>query len=177
MFFQGKRRGVKESGVERDLPVTFSSPMVNLPVETSLAAAKDSSFRTGSVWETEMANLTLDFVYSWPGCYVWRQPLRSVLNKDHSFFLLSFILKEKKPVMQRLRPQTYINDRVIRQRRQTLIQSHMHLRRIALEELATPYQYHPSASSISFRPSSFSNSTRGRKKGQVGKGGKGNPYR
>ncbi len=62
---------------------TFSSPMVNLPVVSLLLSAKSCSFFTASPWSTESANLTLDFVYSWPGCVCaappcYRQSLSSL---------------------------------------------------------------------------------------------------
>lgn len=38
--------------------------MVNLPVVTWLFSANDSRFLTGSLWSTDMANLTLALVYS-----------------------------------------------------------------------------------------------------------------
>lgn len=47
--------------------LTFSSPIVNFPCVCLLALAKDSSFLTGSSCATLMPNLTLPFVYSWPG--------------------------------------------------------------------------------------------------------------
>lgn len=45
---------------------TFSSPIVYLPSVTLLLAAYACRFLIGSLWRTEMANLALDFVYSWP---------------------------------------------------------------------------------------------------------------
>lgn len=55
------------SGAGSSSTRTFSSPMVNLPVVTWLLSAYDSSFLTGSLCNTEMANLTLALVYSCPG--------------------------------------------------------------------------------------------------------------
>jgi hypothetical protein len=45
----------------------FSSPMVNLPCVCLLFSAKACSFLTAGLDDTETANLTLAFVYSWPG--------------------------------------------------------------------------------------------------------------
>jgi hypothetical protein len=45
----------------------FSSPMVNLPWVCLLFSAKSCSFLMAGLDETEAANLTLAFVYSWPG--------------------------------------------------------------------------------------------------------------
>lgn len=106
---------VSEKGGKGRL-ATFSSPMVNLPVVTSFAAAKASSFCTGSAWETEMANLTLDLVYSCPG---W-----SILVSD-------------KRSSRALHAWTYIDNSIIRQRRKPLIQRLVHLGCIPLKELAT----------------------------------------
>lgn len=46
---------------------TFSSPIVNLPCVSSLLSANAWSFLMASLCCTEMANLTLDLVYSCPG--------------------------------------------------------------------------------------------------------------
>lgn len=49
-------------------PLTFSSPIVNCPCDSSLACIYAPSFLIASLWLTESAKATLDFVYSWPGC-------------------------------------------------------------------------------------------------------------
>ena len=48
------------------LPLTFSSPIVNLPVVTLLFSAYDCSFPTASLGSTDWPNLTLALVYSCP---------------------------------------------------------------------------------------------------------------
>jgi hypothetical protein len=47
---------------------TFSSPMVNLPCVSALFSANARNFLMASFCRTDSANLTLDFVYSCPGC-------------------------------------------------------------------------------------------------------------
>jgi|SRR6478609_2266707 len=101
--------------------------MVNLPVVTLLFSAKECSFCTASRWETDAANLTLALVYSCPGC--------------HNMSIDGLLCWLK----------TYINYSVIRQRRKALVQSLMHLLRIALEESSTSCSLSAQAQNILVR--------------------------
>lgn len=93
---------------------TFSSAMVNLPVVTLLFSAKSCRALTGSLCSTEMANWTLAFVYSWPGCI----PVSTILlfASDAN--------------------NTHVDDGVVGQGSQTLVQGLVHLGGIAFKEPA-----------------------------------------
>jgi hypothetical protein len=93
------------------LQLTFSSPIVNLPWVCLFSLAKTSSFFTGSDCKTLMPNLTLPFVYSWPGC-CW-------VSKCAYSTLIMF---------------THVNVGVIRKCGECLVQCLVHLLGVALEE-------------------------------------------
>lgn len=92
---------------------TFSSPIVNFPVVTWLLSANVCSFRIASLCSTDTANLTLDLVYSCPGY--------DAVSHGSSFPCLHV---------------THVYYRIVRQMSQTIVQSLVHLRRVALEEPA-----------------------------------------
>lgn len=104
---------------------SFSSPMVNLPVVTVFASAKSRRFLIAAFSSTETVNLTLDFVYSWPG-FVCCQHLFLSLSRFES---TGFCLRA-----------TYIYDGVVGQGREPLVQRLVHLLRRALKEASTAYR-------------------------------------
>lgn len=100
------------STLEKTVSQTFSSPMVNFPVVTLLFSANEWSFCTASRCDTEAANLTLDFVYSCPGCHQCQK------SAPNSIICLP----------------PHIDHGVVWQSSQTLVQSLVHLRRGAFKE-------------------------------------------